>query len=55
MSTGVRSISFRDLLVTVGTGYGSVFFFDIKAGKFLEDRAGKIHSLKTGRGWLVSN
>ncbi len=33
--SGVRSVSFRREVLTVGTGRGSIMFFDISAGKFL--------------------
>lgn len=33
--SGVRSVSFRREILTIGTGRGSVMFFDIRAGKFL--------------------
>lgn len=50
---GVRSLSFRDLLLTVGTGYGSLFFFDMRAYQFLgrADNDAMI-CFKSGKGWL---
>ncbi|XP_072038065.1 DDB1- and CUL4-associated factor 12-like [Amphiura filiformis] len=33
--SGVRSLSFRKEVLTIGTGRGSIMFFDIHAGKFL--------------------
>ncbi|KAM5128492.1 DDB1- and CUL4-associated factor 12-like protein 2 [Callospermophilus lateralis] len=61
--TGVRSLSFYQHIVTVGTGHGSLLFYDIRAQKFLEERAsasldsflgptGKKLKLTCGRGWL---
>ncbi|XP_008060809.2 DDB1- and CUL4-associated factor 12-like protein 2, partial [Carlito syrichta] len=61
--TGVRSLSFYQFVVTVGTGHGSLLFYDIRAQKFLEERAwagpdsppgpaGRKLKLACGRGWL---
>ncbi|XP_036696806.1 DDB1- and CUL4-associated factor 12-like protein 2 [Balaenoptera musculus] len=61
--TGVRSLSFYQHIVTVGTGHGSLLFYDIRAQKFLEERAsasphfspgpaGRKLKLTCGRGWL---
>ncbi|KAM8866910.1 LOW QUALITY PROTEIN: DDB1- and CUL4-associated factor 12 [Synchiropus picturatus] len=61
--SGIRSVSFYEHIVTVGTGQGSLLFYDIRAQRFLED---PFHptvgyrkypgdgTLKftTGRGWL---
>uniref|UniRef100_A0A8C6CZP3 DDB1 and CUL4 associated factor 12 like 2 n=1 Tax=Moschus moschiferus TaxID=68415 RepID=A0A8C6CZP3_MOSMO len=61
--TGVRSLSFYEHIVTVGTGHGSLLFYDVRAQKFLEERAsaspysspghaGRKLKLTCGRGWL---
>nr|XP_010944362.1 DDB1- and CUL4-associated factor 12-like protein 2 [Camelus bactrianus] len=61
--TGVRSLSFYQHIITVGTGQGSLLFYDIRAQKFLEERAsasppsspglaGRKLKLTCGRGWL---
>ncbi|XP_052602955.1 LOW QUALITY PROTEIN: DDB1- and CUL4-associated factor 12-like protein 2 [Peromyscus californicus insignis] len=61
--TGVRSLSFYQHIITVGTGHGSLLFYDIRAQKFLEERAsaspdsflvrtGRKLKLTCGRGWL---
>ena len=50
---GVRSLSFRDLLLTVGTGCGSLFFFDMRAYKFLRNAESTMICFKSGKGWLV--
>ncbi|KAF7461301.1 hypothetical protein GHT09_015251 [Marmota monax] len=61
--TGVRSLSVYQHIVTVGTGLGSLLFYDICAQKFLEERAsasldsflgptGRKLKLTCGRGWL---
>lgn len=63
---GIRSVSFYEHIVTVGTGQGSLLFYDIRAQRFLEnplDLAGGyrkcpgdgILKLTTGKGWLVPN
>lgn len=54
--TGVRSLSFRDLLLTVGTGLGSLFFFDMRTCSFLAHRdTNQMLSYRSGKGWLVRN
>ncbi|XP_075394572.1 DDB1- and CUL4-associated factor 12-like protein 2 [Tenrec ecaudatus] len=64
--TGVRSLSIYQHLITIGTGQGSLLFYDIRAQKFLEEMAsaspnsspvatGRKLKLKTGRGWLNHN
>lgn len=54
--TGVRSLSFRDLLLTVGTGLGSLFFFDMRTCRFLEHRdTDQKLCYRSGKGWLVRN
>ncbi|XP_012520297.1 PREDICTED: DDB1- and CUL4-associated factor 12-like protein 2 [Propithecus coquereli] len=61
--SGVRSLSFYQHVLTVGTGHGSLLFYDIRAHKFLEERAscnpdsppgsaGRKLKLICGRGWL---
>ncbi|XP_077001250.1 DDB1- and CUL4-associated factor 12-like protein 2 [Tamandua tetradactyla] len=61
--TGVRSLSFYQHIITVGTGHGTLLFYDVRAQKFLEERAsaspasspgpaGRKLKLTTGRGWL---
>ncbi|XP_055963726.1 DDB1- and CUL4-associated factor 12-like protein 2 [Sorex fumeus] len=64
--TGVRSLSFYHHLVTVGTGHGSLLFYDVRAQKFLEERASSSQDccpgpfrkklrLTCGKGWLNYN
>uniref|UniRef100_A0A3Q3DEP9 DDB1 and CUL4 associated factor 12 n=1 Tax=Hippocampus comes TaxID=109280 RepID=A0A3Q3DEP9_HIPCM len=61
--SGIRSVSFYEHIVTVGTGQGSLLFYDIRAHGFLENpliTAGGyrkcsgdgILKLTTGKGWL---
>ncbi|XP_066501935.1 DDB1- and CUL4-associated factor 12 [Hoplias malabaricus] len=61
--SGIRSVSFYEHIVTVGTGQGSLLFYDIRAQKFLDDPSNTpgeyrkcsgdgILKLTTGRGWL---
>uniref|UniRef100_A0A8B7TJ37 DDB1- and CUL4-associated factor 12-like protein 2 n=1 Tax=Castor canadensis TaxID=51338 RepID=A0A8B7TJ37_CASCN len=61
--TGVRSLSFYQNMATVGTGHGSLLFYDVRAQKFLEERSsrsphsfpkptGRNLKLNCGRGWL---
>ncbi|KAM4583124.1 DDB1- and CUL4-associated factor 12 [Fundulus diaphanus] len=61
--SGIRSVSFYEHIVTVGTGQGSLLFYDIRAHRFLEDPFNPsggyrkcpgdgILKLTTGKGWL---
>ena len=65
VSSGVRSLQFHKHLLSIGTGAGRLFFYDIRARKFLDKEAGcECHrpharmghcSLKASPGWLVRN
>ncbi|KFU88124.1 DDB1- and CUL4-associated factor 12, partial [Chaetura pelagica] len=63
--SGIRSVSFYEHIITVGTGQGSLLFYDIRAQRFLEEKPpracygqkqklGGSETLKltTGKGWL---
>uniref|UniRef100_G3P286 DDB1 and CUL4 associated factor 12 n=1 Tax=Gasterosteus aculeatus TaxID=69293 RepID=G3P286_GASAC len=61
--SGIRSVSFYEHIVTVGTGQGSLLFYDIRAQRFLENPLNSgggyrkfpgdgILKLSTGKGWL---
>uniref|UniRef100_A0A8C5LRH7 DDB1 and CUL4 associated factor 12 n=1 Tax=Leptobrachium leishanense TaxID=445787 RepID=A0A8C5LRH7_9ANUR len=59
---GIRSVSFYEHIITVGTGHGSLLFYDIRAQRFLEcgkyqssKQKGGIVKLNTGEGWLNHN
>lgn len=62
--SGIRSVSFYEHIVTVGTGLGSLLFYDIRAQRFLEKPLNLtsgyrkcpgegILRLTTGTGWVV--
>ncbi|KAM8960997.1 DDB1- and CUL4-associated factor 12 isoform 2-T2 [Pelodytes ibericus] len=62
--SGIRSVSFYEHIITVGTGQGSLLFYDIRAQRFLDNTSGSFHSSKckgemlkltTGKGWLNHN
>ncbi|KAE8636855.1 hypothetical protein XENTR_v10003172 [Xenopus tropicalis] len=62
--SGIRSVSFYEHIVTVGTGQGALLFYDIRAQRFLEDSTGSCRNskykgdllkLSTGKGWLNHN
>ncbi|KAG8549875.1 hypothetical protein GDO81_019493 [Engystomops pustulosus] len=62
--SGIRSVSFYEHIITVGTGQGSLLFYDIRAQRFLDDSTsylnganskGEILKLTTGKGWLNHN
>ncbi|XP_037229366.1 DDB1- and CUL4-associated factor 12 isoform X1 [Falco rusticolus] len=61
----IRSVSFYEHIITVGTGQGSLLFYDIRAQRFLDEKpqraccgqkqklgGSEILKLTTGRGWL---
>lgn len=56
---GVRSLNFRNNLLSIGTGIGTVMFYDIRANKFLckdtdKNTENQNHlSLQTRGGWIV--
>ena len=55
MLSGIRSVSFNGDIVTIGTGSGTVYFYDLRAGKYLEMNCGHQLALEVGKGWLVSS
>ncbi len=52
---GIRSVSFKGNILTIGTGIGVMLFWDLRAGKFLEStmNSNRAVSLKSSKGWLV--
>ena len=53
-NAGIRSVSFRGDILTIGTGAGAILFYDLRATKYmhLNDTAGEI-MFKTNTGWVV--
>lgn len=53
---GIRSASFQDNILTVGTGLGMLMFYDVRAGKYLESSINSARTvvLKASRGYVVS-
>ena len=51
---GIRSVSFNENILTIGTGLGNVLFYDMNAGKYLHCHCGHICVLNAGSGYLVS-
>jgi WD repeat-containing protein 40A len=52
---GIRSLSFLGDLITMGTGMGQIFFYDLRAKKFLESsiHTGRAVNLKMTGGFVV--
>lgn len=50
---GIRSVSFRDDIITIGTGVGYILFFDLRASKYLESGCGHSCTLNLSKGWLL--
>ncbi len=53
---GIRSVSFKGNILTIGTGVGAILFWDLRAGKFLEStmNSNRAVTLKSSKQWLVS-
>jgi len=54
LNTGIRSLYFKEDMLTIGTGAGTIYFFDLRAGRYLEHDCGHPISIQLGKGWLVS-
>ena len=51
---GIRSVSFRGDLLTIGTGTGSILFYDLRASKYLNFRNCQREVVfNTNTGWVV--
>jgi WD repeat-containing protein 40A len=49
---GTRSVSIKGNILTIGTGVGLMYFWDIRAGKYLQSFINnKVISLKASKGW----
>lgn len=50
---GIRSVSFKGNILTIGTGTGIMLFWDLRAHKFLEStmNSNRAVSLKVSKGW----
>ena len=51
----IRSLTFQHQLLTVGSGFGKISFYDLRAGKFMEWGEEKKQVLEMGQGWLCPN
>ena len=51
-SWGVRSIAYNEHILSMGTGRGNVYFFDLRAWKYLENDEGDSIALRTSEGWI---
>ena len=51
---GIRSLSFHNDVVTIGSGFGSCSFLDLRTNKFIQKPNGNACRLEAGQGWLVS-
>jgi len=51
---GIRSVSFKGNILTIGTGIGLMLFWDLRAAKFLEStmNSNRAVQLKASRGWV---
>jgi hypothetical protein len=54
---GVRSLHFRNMILSIGTGIGTVLFYDIRAQKFLNKNnvSDNHYKLQTTGGWILRN
>lgn len=53
---GIRSASFQQNILTIGTGLGMLMFYDVRAGKYLESciNTSRTVVLKASKGYVVS-
>lgn len=52
---GVRSLEFNQQLLSIGTGAGHLYFYDMRKNDFLHDSSdSKPCALTASQGWLVS-
>ncbi|GFR87123.1 DDB1- and CUL4-associated factor 12-like [Elysia marginata] len=49
---GIRSLTFNQSIITIGTGDGRVLFYDTRAADFLHLQNGSNCELRVGVGWL---
>ncbi|KAE9528835.1 hypothetical protein AGLY_012410 [Aphis glycines] len=54
---GIRSLSFQDNVITIGTGVGVIMFYDIRAGKYLESSINSTKSvvLNASKGYVCTD
>ena len=53
---GVRSLEFNQQLLSIGTGAGHLYFYDMRTRDFLSDNnSGRPLFLTASQGWLVSS
>jgi len=54
---GIRSVSFKGNILTIGTGIGLMLFWDLRASKFLEStmNSNRAVNLKASKGWVKRN
>lgn len=50
---GIRSLSFHNELVTIGTGFGSCSFLDLKTKRFIQTQEKNVCQLKAKEGFRV--
>ncbi|CAG7832721.1 unnamed protein product, partial [Allacma fusca] len=50
---GIRSANFYSTLLSIGTGQGTIMFYDLRAGKYLEthNNSARSATLKSSTGW----
>lgn len=59
-SIGIRSLKFSDNLISVGSGGGNLFFYDLRLAKYVSivdttiSYTEELYCLKTTNGWVVS-
>ena len=57
---GVRSLQFKNEIISIGSGGGNVFFYDLRAANYLPSNktystsSQELCSLNTTCGWVVS-
>lgn len=50
---GVRSVNFKNNILSIGTGQGTILFYDLRKLKFLNKENNEQLQLQTKGGWIV--
>ena len=53
---GVRSLQFKNEIVSIGSGGGNIYFYDLRAAQYLpsQSKENELCTLQTSYGWVVS-
>ncbi len=52
---GIRSLNFKNNILSIGTGQGTVLFYDLRSLQFLNNENKEQLRLQSTSGWIVSS